>query len=79
MVVIGTKLDLAGEREVSKETIREYAVRWGVPFYETSAKRNWNVSAGFEDLVRQMRDKYPMGPSRKKKSKKFADGGCVLM
>jgi len=80
MVVIGTKLDLAGEREVSKETIREYAVRWGVPFYETSAKRNWNVNAGFEDLVRQMKERYPAELSRKKKkSKKFADSGCVLM
>jgi len=79
MVVIGTKLDLAGEREVSKEMIRDYAIRWGVPFYETSAKRNWNVRAGFEDLVRQMKDRYPPDLARnKKKFKKFGDG-CIVM
>jgi len=80
MVVIGTKLDLAAEREVSKETMMGYAVRWGVPFYETSAKRDWNVRAGFEDLVRQMRDLYPVDPVRKKRSKLFFDKEkCVLM
>jgi Ras-related protein Rap-1A len=79
MVVIGTKLDLAAEREVSKETILGYAVRWGIPFYETSAKRDWNVRAGFEDLVRQMRDLYPMEPIRRKRSRLFGKDKCILM
>lgn len=79
MVVIGTKLDLVNEREVSKETIQEYAVRWGVPFYETSAKRNWNVLTGFEDLVRQMKEQYPVDPTRRKKSKKLGEHSCILM
>jgi len=77
MVVIGTKLDLVGEREVSTEMIQEYAVRWGVPFYETSAKRNWNVRAGFEDLVRQMKIRYPVDLARKKRARKFGEG-CII-
>lgn len=59
IVVVGTKLDLVTEREVPQELIRRYAVRWGVPFYETSSKRNWNVRPAFEDLMRRMRTRYP--------------------
>ena len=44
---------------MTQELIRHYAVEWGVPFYETSAKRNWNVRPGFEDLVRQMHARFP--------------------
>ena len=94
VVVVGTKLDLAAEREVAQELIRRYAVRWGVPFYETSAKRNWNVHPGFEDLVRQMRARYPYptktktrrGPFRRAKTNKtFTDAPrprtekCIIM
>ena len=59
IIVVGTKLDLTTEREVPQELIRRYAVRWGVPFYETSSKRNWNVRPAFEDLVRRMRTRFP--------------------
>lgn len=47
LVIVGTKSDLQGEREVSREAVTRLATLWGVPFYETSAKRNWNVSAVF--------------------------------
>jgi hypothetical protein len=43
LVVVGTKSDLTHEREVSRELITRMSTLWGVPFYETSAKRNWNV------------------------------------
>ena len=55
MVIVGTKLDLRTEREVQRSTIRELATRWSVPVYETSAKRDWQVAAVFEDLLKQMR------------------------
>lgn len=55
MVVVGTKLDLRTEREVQRGTIQELATRWSVPMYETSAKRDWQVTTVFEDLLRQMR------------------------
>ncbi|KAF9790352.1 P-loop containing nucleoside triphosphate hydrolase protein [Thelephora terrestris] len=94
LVVVGTKLDLTTEREVPQELIRRYAVRWGVPFYETSAKRNWNVRPSFEDLVRQMRTRFPYptkiksrrGPFRRAKTNKtFTDSPgpnpdkCLIM
>ncbi|THH16657.1 hypothetical protein EW146_g4016 [Bondarzewia mesenterica] len=67
IVVVGTKLDLANEREVQRSTIQNLATRWNLPFYETSAKRNWHVQDVFEDLVRQMRAYYPPESPKKKR------------
>ena len=66
IVVVGTKSDLTSEREVDREEIRENSASWGLPFYETSAKKNWNVNDVFEDLVRQIRERFPPDPKRKK-------------
>ncbi|KAI9570663.1 small GTPase superfamily [Boletus coccyginus] len=65
IVVAGTKLDLVAEREVSRTTIQSLVARWGIPFYETSAKRNWHVSDVFQDLVKQMLARYPDDPRKK--------------
>ncbi|KXN84558.1 Ras-related protein Rap-1 [Leucoagaricus sp. SymC.cos] len=72
IVVAGTKLDLVNEREVQRNTIQSLASSWNLPFYETSAKRNWHVNDVFEDLVRKMRKRYP---SIKKKNNR----SCVIM
>lgn len=75
IVVVGTKLDLVNEREVNKNTIQNLATRWSLPFYETSAKRNWHVNDVFEDLLRQMRIQYPEeSPGRSKRK-----SGCLIM
>ncbi|KAG6853965.1 ATP-dependent RNA helicase dbp2 [Blastosporella zonata] len=70
IVVVGTKLDLVSEREVQRTTISTLATRWNLPFYETSSKKNWHILDVFEDLVRQMREKYPKTnkPRRKRSS-----------
>lgn len=78
MVIVGTKLDLRNEREVTRETIQELAARWGVPVYETSAKRNWQVSAVFEDLLRQMRIRYRMVDTPVKRPAK-RHRRCIVM
>ncbi|KAF9267653.1 hypothetical protein L218DRAFT_638127 [Marasmius fiardii PR-910] len=75
IVVVGTKLDLVNEREVPASTIATLSTRWGLPFYETSAKRNWHVSEVFEDLLRQLRKTYPAPSSPKKKK----NGPCIVM
>ncbi|KAK0450027.1 small GTPase superfamily [Armillaria borealis] len=77
IVVVGTKLDLVNEREVQKGYIQDLANRWEHPFYETSAKRNWHVSDVFEDLLRQMRKKYPHD-TPKKRPKRGKDS-CIVM
>ncbi|KAG6373297.1 small GTPase superfamily [Boletus reticuloceps] len=66
IVVVGTKLDLVAEREVSRSTIQSLVARWGIPFYETSAKRNWHISDVFQGLVKQMLARHPDDPSCKK-------------
>jgi Fe2+ transport system protein B len=85
MVLVGTKLDLTSEREVSRTHIEELAARWKIPVYETSAKRNWDVSHAFEELVRQMRLYYPVEEHSKRKGRKSHHGRiygrnpCVIM
>ena len=74
MVLVGTKLDLTSEREVSRSHIEELAARWKIPVYETSAKRNWDVSEAFYDLVRQMLRYYPPDERPKKKGRKGHHG-----
>ncbi|KAI0723685.1 small GTPase superfamily [Fomitopsis betulina] len=76
IVVVGTKLDLSNEREVSRATIHELAESWKLPFYETSAKRNWHVTDVFEDLIRQMRKHYPDKHPVRSKLKKDP---CTIM
>jgi len=76
-VIVGTKLDLVNEREVQRATIQNLSAKWGLPFYETSAKRNWHVADVFEDLLRQMRLQYPQDPSKKRKKRHST--GCVVM
>ncbi|KAG7451008.1 uncharacterized protein BT62DRAFT_882689 [Guyanagaster necrorhizus] len=78
IVVVGTKLDLVNEREVQKGKIQDLANRWEHPFYETSAKRNWHVSDVFEDLLRQMRKRYPHDVPPKKRPKRGKDS-CIIM
>ncbi|KAA1467399.1 hypothetical protein DENSPDRAFT_832436 [Dentipellis sp. KUC8613] len=77
IVVVGTKMDLPNEREVQPAVIQDLCSRWGLPFYETSAKKDWHVKEVFEDLVRQMRDRYP--PEHVKKKKKQPHGTCIVM
>ncbi|KAH9925527.1 P-loop containing nucleoside triphosphate hydrolase protein [Fomitopsis serialis] len=76
IVVVGTKLDLSNEREVSRATIHELAESWKLPFYETSAKRNWHVTDVFEDLVRQMRKH---SPDRNPVRSKLKKDPCIVM
>jgi len=59
IVIVGTKSDLIGEREVSREFMTQLSQQWGCPFYETSSKNNWNVNEVFEEVIRQMRVKVP--------------------
>ncbi|KAJ7351265.1 P-loop containing nucleoside triphosphate hydrolase protein [Mycena albidolilacea] len=81
IVVVGTKSDLVSEREVPTTTIETLASQWNLPFYETSAKRNWYIDDIFEDLLRQMRVRYLSDAAKKpkKKPKKQPEGPCIIM
>ncbi|KAI0035494.1 small GTPase superfamily [Vararia minispora EC-137] len=79
LVLVGTKLDLASEREIPTSTLDELSSRWGgVPIFETSAKRNWHVQDVFAELVRQMRQRIPFEPEIKKRRRRLR-GTCIIM
>lgn len=77
IVIVGAKSDLISEREVSRDLMTKLSQQWGCPFYETSAKNNWNVNEVFEEIVRQMRTKLPGEEKTRKKKRKGT--GCVVM
>jgi GTPase KRas protein len=53
MVLVGNKIDLEGGRQVSSAEGRALAMRWRIPFFETSAKTRINVEECFYQLVRE--------------------------
>lgn len=75
-------IEKAREREVTRDTIKDLAARWGLPFYETSAKNNWHVTDVFHDLLGQMRRRYPDEPLKKRKEKTKSRNRidrCIIM
>ncbi|GJN94470.1 hypothetical protein Rhopal_007550-T1 [Rhodotorula paludigena] len=55
IVLVGNKLDLVHERQVARDAAVQLSRSWGgVPYYETSARKEINVTEIFEDVVRQM-------------------------
>ena len=89
MVLVGTKADLTSDREVSRETMQALADKWSIPYYETSAKRNWGILNVFEDIARQMKakgmDTPPSGSGSKRRSRRPKGAGghegnrCIIM
>eukprot|EP00948_MAST-09A_sp_MAST-9A-sp1_P002588 g2588.t1 len=60
MVLIGNKCDLVDKRKVEKEEGEALAKEMGIPFFETSAKSNVNITEAFmkiaEDVVEKLGD-----------------------
>ncbi|XP_044523621.1 ras-related protein Rap-2b isoform X2 [Gracilinanus agilis] len=54
MILVGNKVDLEGEREVSFGEGKALAEEWSCPFLETSAKNKASVDELFAEIVRQM-------------------------
>ncbi|SPQ96301.1 Ras family [Plasmodiophora brassicae] len=55
-MLVGNKIDLEGERQVSKEDGRQFAKENGMLFIETSARTNVGVANAFEELVLKILD-----------------------
>lgn len=55
MVLVGNKSDLEEDRRVSRAKAFQLSQQWGnIPYYETSARRDANVSEVFVDVCRQI-------------------------
>ncbi|KAL2097050.1 hypothetical protein ACEWY4_006257 [Coilia grayii] len=62
MILVGNKVDLESEREVSSGEGKALAADWNCPFIETSAKNKSLVDELFAEIVRQMN--YTSAPHR---------------
>ena len=52
-VLVGNKIDLADDREVTREEAQELANQYGIHYHETSAKANIGLKETFEDIFEQ--------------------------
>ena len=57
MVLVGNKSDLEDKRQVSTEEGQELAEKYGLQFYETSAKTGENVNEIFYDSADEIAKK----------------------
>ena len=74
MVLVGNKADLDDDRVVDKSIGFRLSREWGIPYYETSARRRTNVHQVFEEVTARMmeRDKPPPRPRPPR-------GPCVIL
>lgn len=54
IILVGNKCDMEAERGVTTRDGGVLANEWGCPFFETSAKTNYNVHETFAEIVRQI-------------------------
>jgi len=72
-ILIGNKSDLSSSREVSQEEAVEFAMKYEMPYLETSAKENENVDVMFHYLAYMLMDKYNKDPGNSKDGRDFDD------
>lgn len=56
-MIIGNKCDMEDKRVVSTDRGQEVAQHHGIPFFETSAKTNVNVTRAFHDITQRILEK----------------------
>eukprot|EP01089_Gocevia_fonbrunei_P006227 TRINITY_DN1680_c0_g1_i1.p1 TRINITY_DN1680_c0_g1~~TRINITY_DN1680_c0_g1_i1.p1 ORF type:complete len:201 (+),score=44.19 TRINITY_DN1680_c0_g1_i1:56-658(+) len=83
MVLVGTKADLADDREVPTQEAEQLAKSWGIDFCETSARTRLNVTEPFFQVVRKIRCDSPSSLNKddkvsKRHSKTRGKRSCVL-
>ncbi|KAH3667913.1 hypothetical protein OGATHE_003066, partial [Ogataea polymorpha] len=55
IVIVGNKSDLKIQRQVSEQELKELAKSFGdVPYFECSAKQNYNVHKAFTSIIEQI-------------------------
>ena len=85
IVLIGNKIDLEDQREVSTAEGEELAAQLDAIFFETSARTNTNITEAFHELTRRIRVYYGLGEQRnaegtdQPKVKPKKGGLCILL
>ena len=78
LVLIGNKIDLEKEREVSFQEGEKLALKYGMQFYECSAKTRININEAFQYLIDNVVDIYKEEIFSEKKEvvQIKEEGGC---
>ena len=79
MVLVGNKVDLASERQVSTEEGAAQAKTWGVPFFESSALTYTNVMETFHECVREILRARAPNKAAREAAKPKKKRRCVLL
>jgi Ras-related protein Rab-10 len=67
-MIMGNKCDMEDKRVIQTERGQEVAKHHGIPFIETSAKTNINVTRAFHDITLKILEKQPEKPSTSQNS-----------
>lgn len=76
-ILVGNKIDLEIDREVSKETGQEWAATHDMPFIETSARDSKNVKDAFHLLARLL-NKHIIENQAAKRGLVLGENGNIL-
>ncbi|WWC87714.1 uncharacterized protein L201_002606 [Kwoniella dendrophila CBS 6074] len=83
IVIVGNKSDLVDEREVDSTEGEKLALEWQCSYYETSARISTNITAVFENIVRQLRRndslKKERDPNHHNRRKRMKSKKCVIL
>lgn len=79
IILVGNKIDLSDEREVSTEMGKVLAGKWRCPFFETSAKTKVNSLECFNEAVRVIRAANNREEGKGEKPKPKKRSFCVLL
>ena len=76
IILVGSKCDLADDREVPEDEGKALAQKWGCPGFETSAKTRVNVDEVFTELVRIVAASKSVDAPKEEAT---SDNCCVLL
>ena len=57
VILVGNKIDMEGERQVTKEEGERRAKEYSIPFYETSCKNGININEVFSRITKEILNK----------------------
>ena len=78
IIIVGSKCDLDGDREVPTSEGKSLAEKFQAPFFETSAKTRVNVDDVFFELVRSV-TKHKSENDEEPEEQATSGGGCCII
>ncbi|KAM5170414.1 ras-related protein Rab-27A isoform 2-T7 [Mantella aurantiaca] len=76
IVMCGNKCDLEDQRAVKEEEAKEFAEKYGIPYFETSAAEGTNVTKAVETLLDLIMKRMERNLGQSKNQQKFFRAGA---